>query len=147
MKIGAPIWALVIAVVHAGLAAVYAAETPYRTPGRLLINGGARVVDVGAPDERQHANYVQDLLDGKGFPVLRPGVLDAGEHIEDHQPPLYYLAAAGIAKTIGVTDVGDPAALRIRWLNAFIGGGTVLGVFYLGLWGLGRPDVALGAAA
>lgn len=144
---GAPFLALMIAAVHVILAFVYAAETPYRTAGILKINGGVHIPDVGAPDERQHANYIQHLLDGKGFPVFRPGGPDNGEHYEDHQPPLYYLSAAGFSKLVGVSDVNQPGASRLRWLNAIVGGFTVLGVFYLGLWGLGRGDVALGAAA
>jgi 4-amino-4-deoxy-L-arabinose transferase-like glycosyltransferase len=146
-------FAIVIAAAHALLAIIYAGETPYRTSGVLLgqrdpqTGKPAPIADIGNPDERQHANYVQALLDGKGFPVLKPGIPDAGEHIEDHQPPLYYMAAAGFAKTVGVSDVSDPGAFKLRWLNALIGAGTVLGVFYLGLWGLGRADVALGAAA
>jgi 4-amino-4-deoxy-L-arabinose transferase-like glycosyltransferase len=90
---------------------------------------------------------VQTLLDGKGFPVFRPGQAETGEHYEDHQPPLYYLATAGFAKVVGVANVADPGAARLRWLNALVGGLTVLGVFYLGLWGIGKADVALGAAA
>jgi 4-amino-4-deoxy-L-arabinose transferase-like glycosyltransferase len=145
--------ALLLAAAHAFLAIIYASETPYRTQGILLgqrdsVTGAhAQIADIGNPDERQHANYVQNLLDGKGFPVLKPGIPDAGEHIEDHQPPLYYLASAGFAKLVGVSNVGNDGAVRLRWLNAIIGAGTVLGVFYLGFWGLGRSDVALGAAA
>lgn len=148
MKVrGAPLFALVIAAVHAILAFVYAGSTPYRTPGVLMIQRQAPIADIGAPDERQHANYVQTLLNGEGFPVLKPGRPDAGEHIEDHQPPLYYVLTAGAAKVLGVSDVDDQSASRLRWLNVLIGSATVLGVFYLGLWGLGRADVALGAAA
>jgi 4-amino-4-deoxy-L-arabinose transferase-like glycosyltransferase len=141
------ILALIFAAVHAVLAIVYASETPYRTHGRLLSYGGSPAADIGAPDERQHANYVQTLLDGKGFPVFKPGAPDVGEHYEDHQPPLYYLASAGFAKLVGVSNVDESGASRIRWLNALAGAGTVLGVFFLGLWGLGKADVALGAAA
>jgi len=57
--------------IHAMLAVVYAGETPYRTAGRLR-SYAANVPDIGAPDERQHANYVQHLLDGNGFPVFKP---------------------------------------------------------------------------
>jgi 4-amino-4-deoxy-L-arabinose transferase-like glycosyltransferase len=43
--------------------------------------------------------------------------------------------------------VDESGASRIRWLNAIFGGLTVLGIFYLGGWGLGKPEVGLGAAA
>jgi hypothetical protein len=148
MKVGgALLVAIILAVVHAALSLVYASETPYRTAGKLRINRGASIPDIGAPDERQHANYVQTILDGKGFPVFQPEASDVGEHYEDHQPPLYYIAAAGFAKLVGVSNVDDPGASKLRWLNGIIGGLTVLGVFYLGLWGLQRSDIALGAAA
>jgi len=144
---GAFILALLIAVAHAVLAIVYATETPYRTSGRILIYRGMQTSDIGAPDERQHANYIQNLLDGRGFPVFKPGAPDAGEHYEDHQPPLFYVAEAGFAKLAGVSNVDDPDAIRLRWLNAFFGALTVLGVYAMGIWGLGRADVGLGAAA
>ncbi|HVT13819.1 MAG TPA: glycosyltransferase family 39 protein [Fimbriimonadaceae bacterium] len=148
MKGKAPLLlAALLAALHAILAIVYAGETPYRTAGVLLSYGHFPAPDIGAPDERQHANYIQTLLDGKGFPVFKPGGADVAEHYEDHQPPLYYLAAAGFAKLVGVSDVADPGAYKIRWLNAIFGAGTILGIFFLGLWGLGRADAALGAAA
>ncbi|HTQ11599.1 MAG TPA: glycosyltransferase family 39 protein [Fimbriimonadaceae bacterium] len=144
---GALFVALLIAIVHAVFAIVYASETPYRTPGRILIYGGTQAPDIGAPDERQHANYIQTLLDSNGFPVFAPGGPNAGEHYEDHQPPLFYLAEAGFAKILGISSVEDPVAARLRWLNALFGALTVLGVYALGVWGLGRFDVALGACA
>ncbi len=148
MKIKGAFWvALLIAIIHVALAIVYATETPYRTPGKIFIYAHATSSDIGAPDERQHANYIQTILDGKGFPVFKPGTAETGEHYEDHQPPLYYLAATGFAKLVGVSGVSEFGAVRLRWLNAAIGGATVVGVFFLGLWGLGRDDVALGAAA
>lgn len=139
--------AVLLAALHAVLAIVYAGETPYRSAGILYSFGHFPAPDIGAPDERQHANYIQSLLEGKGFPVFSPGGADVGEHYEDHQPPLYYLAAAGFAKLVGVSDVANAGAYKIRWLNAAFGAGTILGIFCLGVWGMGRADVALGAAA
>ncbi len=139
--------AVLLAALHAVLAVVYAGETPYRTPGILLSYGHFPAPDIGAPDERQHANYIQTLLDGKGFPVFKPGGPDVAEHYEDHQPPLYYLAAAGFAKLVGVSDDGEQIAFKIRWLKAILCAGTIIVIFFLGLWGLGRADAALGAAA
>src|SRR5438105_9824815 len=94
---GALAWAILLALSHAVIAIVFAGVTPYRTPGRLFINRGITIPDIGAPDERQHANYIQHLLDGKGIPTFQPAARDAGDHYEDHQPPLYYVLAAGFA--------------------------------------------------
>ena len=62
------------AYVLASLLAIYAVwclafslKTPYREPGILLYQGRAAAQDIGAPDERQHANYVQNLLSGNGL--------------------------------------------------------------------------------
>lgn len=140
------ILALLIAAIHVILALFFAVETPYRTPGRLMINARAPIADVGAPDERQHANYIQHLLDGKGFPVFQPNSPEVGEHYEDHQPPLYYVVAAGFARLVGVTDVADSNGIKLRWLNAAIGGLSIFGVFFFGLWSTGRAEFGLGGA-
>ncbi len=136
-----------LALVHLVLALVYSAETPYRTPGIVVSQGNARVPDIGTPDERQHANYVQDLMSGRGFPVFKPSTPAAGEHYEDHQPPLYYVLAAGWGKLAGVSDVDAPEGVRLRWLNGLIGASSVLVVYFLVLWGLERNELAVGAAA
>jgi len=116
---------------------VYAGETPYRTAGRLR-SYAANVPDIGAPDERQHANYVQHLLDGNGFPVFKPNVADSGEHYEDHQPPLFYLAEAGFAnwsvfptstrQTLTSSDGLTPSsALERFWVFSISGFGDLAG--------------------
>ena len=134
-----PVTALCLVVLaYLGFAAFYAVKTPYRTPGLLLNQGRALVPDIGAPDERQHVNYVTRLLDGQGFPVLVPGSPDLGETYQAHQPPLYYVLAAGFAKVVGV-------GAQLRWLNILIGIGTLLGVFYLAKWGF--EDEWLGVVA
>lgn len=135
---------LVLAIAHAVLALAYSGATPYRQGG-LVSNQPAQ--DVGAPDERQHANYVQNLLDGKGFPVFRPGTEDLYETYQSHQPPLYYVIGAGWAKVTGVSDVSAPEGKRLRWLNALLGAVTVLGVAALAWWGLRQAEVAAAAAA
>ncbi len=144
-------WVLVaLVLLHLALGAAFAFNTPYRSPGILLgqrgPEGPAKVPDVGAPDERQHANYVQHLLDGKGFPVLNPKDPNLGENYQAHQPPLYYLVAAGFAKVVGVANVDDPSGIRLRLLNVLIGGATVAGAFFLGLWGFRCQTVATAAA-
>lgn len=141
-------WVLAALVAaHVLLALVYAARTPYRQSGVILGMGRAPANDIGAPDERQHANYIQHLLDGKGFPVFHPEDPDLYESYQSHQPPLYYLLAAGWAKATGVADVSLPsAAMRLRALSSILGGATVVGVFFLCLWGTRRTDTALAAA-
>jgi len=140
---------IALVVAHFALAATYASITPYRQPGALLGLGLARKIgDIGAPDERQHVNYVIHLLDGKGFPVFSPTDPHLGEDYQSHQPPAYYLLEAAWCKVTGVSDLTDRGnGLRIRLLNAFIGAGTVAGTFFLALWGLRRPEVALTAAS
>ena len=129
-------WVLAALVAaHVLLALVYAARTPYRQSGVILGMGRAPANDIGAPDERQHANYIQHLLDGKGFPVFDPEDPELYESYQSHQPPLYYLLAAGWAKATGVADVSLPsAAMRLRALSSIFGGATVVGVFFLCLW-------------
>ena len=132
-----------------GLAIWFASITPYRTAGSI---GRAPAPDIGAPDERAHANYIQELLDGHGIPTLDVDRMSTdkqyrAEQYESHQPPLYYLAAAGWCKVLGVSEVGDlTVGVRLRALNAVIGAATVVGVFFAAYWGFKRADVAVGAA-
>lgn len=155
---------LLLALAHLALAIWYAQVTPYRTAGVLLRQNNPdtglpqAVPDVGAPDERQHANYIAHLRAGKGFPILVwqiPNPDDPskplrnpelGETYQSHQPPLYYLLAQGWSALTGA-DPTAPSGIRIRWLNGLIGAGTVLGVFFACVWGTGRAGVALAAAA
>lgn len=137
-------------------AVLYARATPYRQPGVLMnqrLKGQPMPVpDVGAPDERQHANYIVGLREGRGFPVLVPGSPDLGETYQSHQPPLFYLLGAGWCTVTG-SDPAEPAdGFKLRLLNILIGGGTLLGLYFAALWGLrgSRFDaqaIALGAAA
>ena len=144
-------WTLV-ATDFLALAFVFAAETPYRRPGVLLTQRDPgtgqfqRAPDIGAPDERQHANYVRHLMDGKGLPVFRPGSPDLYETYQAHQPPAYYVIAAAWCKALGI----DPAAANgsgLRWLNALVGLATLFAVYFGALWGFGRQDWALAATA
>ncbi len=141
-------WLCALCVAHAVLAIGYAVETPYRSPGRLVHQRGMEIPDVGAPDERQHSNYVQHLADGSGFPVLRPGSPDLGETYQSHQPPLYYALALGWAKLLTVQSVAEPeAGTKLRSLNALVGAAGAAGAFYLGWWMLKRWEPAAIAAA
>jgi len=139
----------IFVVLHLCFALWFGLSTPYRTPGRLFINGRAPIADIGAPDERQHANYVAHLVEGKGFPVFDPKAADFGESYESHQPPVYYGLAAGYAKLAGLNAdvIRSPEGKAVRWINLPIGGLAVVGAFFLGLWGYGRRDVGLIAAA
>ncbi len=139
----------IILVLHVGLAFWYSASTPYRTSGTLLSYGRAPAPDIGSPDERQHANYVAELVEGKGYPVFKPLGPDAGEHIEDHQAPLYYTLAAGYAKVAGLNGdaIRSTEGKPLRWLNLLVGAATVAGAFAVGRWGFGRRDLGLIAAA
>lgn len=153
-----------LALAHLSLAIWYAQVTPYRTAGVLFSQKNLEtglpqaVPDVGAPDERQHANYIAHMREGKGFPVLVwqiPNPEDPekplrnpelGETYQSHQPPLYYLLAQGWSTLVGADPTG-PTGTRIRWLNGLIGAGTVVGVFFACFWGTGRAGVSLAAAA
>lgn len=138
----------VVLLLHVILAVSYARTTPYRTAGVILLQRGAPAQDIGAPDERQHANYVQHLLDGKGTPVFNPADPNLYETYQAHQPPLYYILTAGWAKLTGTSDVSEPAqGIPLRYLNALISAGTLVGVYFLAVWGFRRPDLGVLAAA
>lgn len=144
------VWALAggVALVHFALALAFAWVTPYRTAGILIHQNGAFAADISAPDERQHANYVSQLVQGEGFPVFRPRSEDLYETYQSHQPPAYYVVAAGWAKATGAQDVEDRGfGFRLRALSGMLGAVAVLGVFAFVIWGFGRPIAALCAAA
>ncbi len=124
------------------IASWYATVTPYRTAGILAFQRGAdgqpaRIPDVGAPDERQHANYISHLIGTKSFPVLKPGSPDLGETYQSHQPPLYYLTAA---------IIGEPSKTT-RYLNVLVGIATLIGLYCLGRTISDREEVGLAAAS
>lgn len=131
---------------YLALGVFYASKTPYRQAGVLRHQGGALVPDIGAPDERQHANYVAHLLEGRGFPVLEPGSPDLGETYQSHQPPLYYVLAAGWAKVTGARPE-ESSGSRIRYLNLLLGIGTLWGIFSLGRWGTRNEWLSVAAVA
>ncbi len=123
-------------LVHVLLALGFALRTPFRTPGVILSNGRAGVLDVGAPDERQHANYAARLVRGEGLPVFDPKDPNLYESYQSHQPPLYYAALALVAR-------GEPApdrALAYRWPNLVVGALAVAGVFAFGYLAAARSE-------
>ncbi|MBI1334038.1 MAG: phospholipid carrier-dependent glycosyltransferase [Armatimonadetes bacterium] len=141
---------VVFACLHLAFATSFALETPYRTGGFLynqrdVEHGGyAHAPDIGAPDERQHANYVRYLLKEHALPVLHPGAPDTGEEYESHQPPLYYALTAGVATVTGQTDVETGSFGNVaRIFNALIGVSGIIGIFFAALWATKREDVAI----
>jgi len=134
---------------HVVLAANYAAVTPYRQAGALLgLGKPQKVKDIGAPDERQHVNYIRHLLDGEGFPVFEPNDKNLYETYQSHQPPAFYVLGAMWCKVLGASNLEEKdAGLRLRALNVILGAGTVAGVFFLAFWGFRNSEVALGAAS
>lgn len=135
---------LALALIHFIVAFLFAVRTPYRQAGVLVHQGRQVAQDIGAPDERQHANYVNDLRSGKGFPIFRPGSEDLYETYQAHQPPLYYILAAGYTSMFGESA---SSALPMRSLNFIIGALGVVGVYFLALWAYDRRDWATWACA
>lgn len=139
-------WALIALVcLHFILACLYATRTPYRQAGVLKYQGRAPAADIGAPDERQHANYVFHLVEGKGIPVFDPSDPNLYETYQSHQPPLYYGVAMVAAKLGGMKTPED--ARGLRFLNCLIGSAGVLGVYFAALWGFRRNSWAVASAA
>jgi 4-amino-4-deoxy-L-arabinose transferase-like glycosyltransferase len=139
----------ILIALHIGLAFWFGSSTPYRTPGRLFINRKVTIPDIGAPDERQHVNYVAHLVEGKGFPVFDPKAADFGENYESHQPPVYYGLSAIYAKATGLSAdaIRSPEGKSVRWINLLFGAIGVAGAYALGFLGYGRREVGLIVAA
>ena len=115
--------------IHFVLAFAYAVHTPYHTPGKYRDGGGAIIPDIGAPDELQHVVNIQAYMHGQ-LPVLDANDPNLGAHYQAHQPPLFYVLAAGWAKAFGYNSLGSQGAgLTLRLLNVLIGCANVLGVF------------------
>lgn len=146
-KTSRPLLAAIV-LLHLVLGFWYCASTPYRTPGHILSSRGAPAQDIGAPDERPHANYVASLEEGKGVPPFVPGSPDLYENLEGHQPPLYYGLTAVYAKATGLSadTIRSTEGARVRWLNLLFGAAGLLGLYALGNWGFGRRDIGLIAA-
>ena len=132
---------------HLVLAICFASATPWRQSGFLALSRSV-IQDIGAPDERQHANYIMRLANGEGFPVFNPQDPQLYESYQSHQPPAYYLLAAGWSKATMASPVdAKETGFKLRFLNCLLGAATVAGVFFLVLWGFRRPEAALAAAA
>ncbi len=99
-----------------------------------------------APDEPAHFNYALALAQGQGFPVLEAGDWDQAYlerlksskfppdlsvstlRYESHQPPLYYLIAAGVLRLMPALSVADQV-VALRLLSVAWGGITLLLAF------------------
>jgi len=137
-------WIVFLVLLHFLLAAGYAKVTPYRAGGVLYSQGQVEVNDLGAPDERQHANYIGHLISNRSFPILKPGDPNLYESYQSHQPPLFYLVGAAWAQATGAADTSSQSAgFPLRLLNAVVGAVAVLGVSKLALWGSKNEKVAL----
>lgn len=138
-----PLPFVVILLAFVCLSIGYVINTPYRTGGIVIFQGGAESKDIGAPDERQHANFVARLLEGKGLPVLDPADLELYENYQAHQPPLYYFAAAAFSKIVGADPKSPETGGRLRFLSTLFGLGTLVGLYFLIRWGEGKEEIAL----
>lgn len=104
--------------------------------------------DYGAPDERQHANYIGYVVKHHAYPVFKPGTPDLYETYQSHQPPLYYTLSAAWAIATGSADTANQSSkLPLRLFNCLIGAVAVLGVSRLALWGTKNETTALMATA
>mgnify|MGYP000852577121 CR=1 FL=1 len=136
----------VIAVLFVALCALFIEATPYREGGVLMRQGRTPAKDIGAPDERQHANYIARLMHGKGLAVLEPNDPNLYENYQAHQPPLYYVLGAGFASVVGANPETETGA-RLRWLNVLLGLATIYGLYRFAVIAFEDEAVGLAAAA
>lgn len=139
-----PLPFIVILLAFLCLALGFAFNTPYRTEGRLIFQQGVSK-DIGAPDERQHANYVKRLMEGKSLPILDPEDPELYENYQAHQPPLYYYLAAGFGAVSGADPADPQSGSRLRFLSVILGMAAVTGIYFLVKWADGRDEVAWAA--
>ena len=161
----------VLVLLHFVLALAYAFATPYNKQGKYPLSSidfsrpafrtpypmddlprpprRPIIPDIGAPDELEHVDYVQYLVDGHGFPVLDPANPNSGAGYQSHQPPLFYMIETAIVKLTGQSDLSQFAwgGFVLRAVNVLVGCSNVVGVFFLGLWGFGKKEFGLAGAA
>ena len=144
------VFLIILVICHLVLASVYAFQTPYRKAGLLLsqrqADGSyAPAQDIGAPDERQHANYIEFLKRDHRLPVFNPKSPRLYEEYQSHQPPLFYGLAAVVS--VGQDVESQSFGMTVRLLNAVIGSVGVVGAFFAALWGFRSKEVAVLSAA
>jgi len=143
---------LLIVALFTGFCIAYNKATPYRQPGVLFFqrgpDGPLQAPDIGAPDERQHANYVAWMARGEG-PKKLPEFGDPtlGELYQAHQPPLYYAIAAGWSNALRINPEDTSGGFNLRLLNTALGVLLILGIYGFVRTGFNREEPALAAAA
>ena len=149
------VWGVFLfAVLHFVFAIAYSHVIPYRESG---ISRSTYLRDIGAPDERAHANMVQYALKREPFPLLgtpeddvnlKPGEPDFLERFQAHQPPLFYVICARYLELSGFDSIENRVAgIAGRNLNGLIGALGVLSIALIA-WKLSREKwVSIGAAA
>lgn len=108
-------WLALLVALHAALGILYATRIP----------------PYNAPDEPAHVNYVREIAEHAALPVLQVGDWDAALlddlkaarfppdrdvsaiRYESHQPPLYYLLLAPVARLTGDDQRAQVVALRV----------------------------------
>lgn len=134
---------LLVMVLHVVLANTYSSVLPFRTAGTT---NGKRLPDIGSPDEFAHANYVEQLATTGQVPVFDANDPAISQHYENHQPPLYYELEHLLTKPL-ITEYRSRAAGKwLRVVSSLFGAATVCGVYFIGVWGFGRPKLGLFAA-
>lgn len=134
-----------ILLLYAVLVSAYAIRTPawqspdepahYNVIAQINENGCCPIIEMGDWDSA----YLDTLKSAEFAPELLDEI--GSVQYEDHQPPLYYLAAAPIYR---VTN-GSLTALRL--FSAFLGGITIWLAYRVGRSAFpARPLIALGAA-
>jgi len=84
-------------------------------------------------------------MDGKGFPVLNPSDPDLYESYQAHQPPIYYLMAAGWCKALGIDPTSESGGFGLRLLNTLVGLSTLVGLCLCAKWAFGQWEHAWAA--
>lgn len=133
---------LIVLGIYAMLACGFIAATPYRTAGCMPVMG--KQPDIGAPDERQHTNYIRFIVQNHALPVFNATSADFYESYQSHQPPLYYLLAAPAELFTGPNDAAEKWGLRL--VNVLLGALVVFGIFTGIRRFTGNGDLALFAA-
>ena len=130
---------------HMALAIAYAFIAPYKTPG---LSNGVSLPDLGAPDEFAHANFVRHFAREHTLPIYGPKNPLMMEEYENHQPPLFYIIDGLWANLLGVSNFeAQGSGVQLRLINSLFGAATVAGVYFLGVYTLGRSRERLALVA
>lgn len=73
-------------------------------------------------DEPAHVNYILHIQQSGALPVYEGSISEGGvmnTHYENYQPPLYYLAVAGITGLLGIRDLNG-VTRTARFLNVLL---------------------------